>query len=187
MQFCYTLDGIGLESEPAEGGEHMRTMLRQRSITVGLFVILAILLIAATIWAGLAGCGDGQVQTPDTEEQERAEGETAGEQEPEEEPEGVQYVEGQIKIMLDTDLLWSEGKGDMNPQGEQFKAAVKNLYDLAARHGCTVETYRFMGPFDGAIAAIGLPAGKDEDEAMAEFLEEPLVVSAYRFEASDDI
>jgi hypothetical protein len=93
--------------------------------------------------------------------------------------------EGQIKIMLDTDLLWSEGTGDIDPHGVQFQAAIKNLYDLAARHGCTVETYKFLGPFDGAIAVMGLPAGKDEDAAIAEFLEEPLVSSAYRFEASE--
>jgi hypothetical protein len=128
------------------------------------------------------GCGGGQAGVA---EQDLSNSEEQGGSGAEGELDNKIYVEGQIKIVLDTDLLWAEGTGDINPQGEQFKAATKNLYDLAARHGCTVETYEFLGPFDGAIAAIGLPAGKDEDEAIAEFLEEPLVVSAYRFEASE--
>jgi hypothetical protein len=150
--------------------------------TTFLSLLVLLLLVSLSLY-GLAGCGNGQGLT--TDEVESAGSDTQESSALEGESDGGSYVEGQIKVWLDTDLLWAEGRGDLDPQGEQFKAATKKLYDLAAKYGCTVDEYEFYGPYDGAMVIMGLPAGKDEDEAVAEFLEEPLVADAYRIEASE--
>jgi hypothetical protein len=157
--------------------------LLSRSIATSLFVIALVFLLFTTILPGFAGCGKGQDVA--TDESESAGSDKQENSELEGEANAASYIEGQITLILDTDLLWAEGKGDITPQGEQVQAATKKVYDLAARHGCTVEEYEFLGPYEGAIVVMGLPAGKDEDEAIAEFLEEPLVAHAYRTEASE--
>jgi len=154
----------------------------KHTINITLFSLVVLLLFALSIYC-LAGCGDEQSST--ASETEPAGGAAQEGSAPEGESGEATYVEGQVKVLLDTDLLWSEGRGDLNPQGEQFQAATKKVYDLAAKHGCTVVDYEFYGPYDGAMAIMGLPAGKDEDEAVTEFLAEPLIYSAYRIEVSE--
>lgn len=143
-------------------------------------IVMAFLVLIPALILSLTGCGTGP--GAGTREQETA---AAGEREHAAEAEGGAYIEGRIEVVLNLDLLWEQGRGGNMPQGEEFDAGVAKIYDLATRHGCTVEKYGFYGPYEGATARMGLPAGKDENEAVAEFLEDPLVAHAYRVKASE--
>ena len=153
-----------------------------RSLSASLFTLLIVFFLSALVLSGLVGCG--KANTVDADGRESTEGDELEDTQPSEEPDGASYVEGQIEMWLDTDLLWSEGRGDMDPKGEQMQAAIGKIYELAARYGCTVESYEFYGPYEGAMVVMGLPEGKDEEEAITEFLEEPLVHDASRVEAT---
>ncbi len=145
-------------------------------------VVLALLLIAVFL-AGSAGCGSKEDESGGTQDEQESGGAEAATSQ-----QGVAedaYLQGRIKIVLNTDLLWGDVRNGAASQGEVLQAATGKIYDLAASHGCTVEEYEFYGPYEGAVAVFALPEGKDEEEAITEFLSEPLVSSAFRIEASD--
>jgi len=145
-------------------------------------VVLALLLLAVVVAVPL-GCGNKEDTRRD--EQKAYENGGAEASTSEDLTAGDSYLEGRIKIVLNTDLLWGETGGNTSSQGEVLQAAAAQIYDLAARYGCTVDNYEFYGPYEGAVAVIALPEGKDEEEAIAEFLGEPLVSNAFQIEASD--
>ncbi|MDY6796611.1 MAG: hypothetical protein SWK76_15230 [Actinomycetota bacterium] len=121
-----------------------------------LMIVLSAMLISILLFI-LVGCGrndEASMQEHGMNDSEQSE-----EQAVQEDDEQNDYVEG---------------------NQETLQASTSQLHDLAARYGCTVETYEFLGPYEGAIAVLNLPEGKNEDEAIAEFLEEPLVSYAYR-------
>ena len=138
-------------------------------------LVPALLLIAVFLAAGCgtkegASGGDGKAW------------ENGGAQAPtsQDESPGDARLQGRIKVVLNTDLLWEGAR-----HGEALQEAAGKIYDLAARHGCAVENYEFYGPYEGAVAVIALPEGKDEGEAISEFLAEPLVAHAYPAEDGD--
>ena len=153
-----------------------------RSTIRTLLMLAFALLLTASLLAGLAGCDEERAEVGVYEDDEHEIDDEAGlTQEDTEDT----YKEGKIEVLLDTDALWGESQSDPIPQGEALDTATAKIYELAARHNCTVEEFELLGPYGGAIVEMGLPEGKDEETAIAEFLEEPLVTHAYRIEDTD--